>query len=257
GARPHRHSPPGASPVPVDWSWRALYNHRVAHAVPDALGRISRGLAAALRARRGVFALAAATVFVLDIAVPPIVLSLAKKPADYFTVNPWLVRLPGYLVAGDAPLGERLGKTWNLALFWFSADNPYGVEWGFAVTVGDLARFLSMAALIGAYFALWAYQRDGGGAATWASRAGAPGGVLGACSSVLGLATGRCTVMRCGPPLRPGLGAVAAGAPEHALQPPPLPPAWAPPRRARGPARRRRLSRVARRRAARLDAGPP
>jgi len=183
----------------------------VAHAVPDALGRVSRGLAAALRARRGVFALAAATVFVLDIAVPPIVLSLAKKPADYFTVNPWLVRLPGYLVAGDAPLGERLGKTWNLALFWFSADNPYGVEWGFAVTVGDLARFLSMAALIGAYFALWAYQRDGGGAATWASRAGAPGGVLGACSSVLGLATGGCTVMGCGAPVIPVVGLAFAG----------------------------------------------
>ena len=30
---------------------------------------------------------------------------------------------------------------WNLALFWFSSDNPYGIEWGFAVTVATSPDF--------------------------------------------------------------------------------------------------------------------
>jgi hypothetical protein len=36
------------------------------------------------------FALVAAEVFWLDILVPPVVLSLARKPIDFFTFNPWL-----------------------------------------------------------------------------------------------------------------------------------------------------------------------
>jgi hypothetical protein len=40
------------------------------------------------------FALVAAGVFWLDILVPPIVLSLARKPVDFFTFNPWLKRSP-------------------------------------------------------------------------------------------------------------------------------------------------------------------
>jgi hypothetical protein len=45
-------------------------------------------------------------------------------------------------------------------LFSFSADGHYGVDWGFAVTVSDLARFVLMALIIGAYFALWLHRRD-------------------------------------------------------------------------------------------------
>ena len=165
-----------------------------------------RGLGA-LRARRGTFALVAAGVFLLDIAVPPLVLSLARTPADFFTFNPWLRRLPEYLASGKGSLAERLGRTWELALFWFSADGPYGVDWGFAVTVSDLARFALMAAIIGAYFALWAYRRERTRASPWASR----GGVLGALSSVFGLATGGCTVMGCGAPVIPVVGLAFAG----------------------------------------------
>src|SRR5215831_3353118 len=101
-----------------------------------------RGVALALGARTRVFAAVALGVLVMEILAPPIVLSLARKPADYFTFNAWLGRLPEFLWRGPGTLTERLGKVWNLALFWFSADNPYGVEWGFAVTVSDLARFL-------------------------------------------------------------------------------------------------------------------
>lgn len=78
--------------------------------------------------------LVAASVFLLDLFVPPTLLSLTRKPVDFFTFNPWLPNLPKYLLSGRAPLAERIEKARNLALFWFSADNPYGVEWGFAVT---------------------------------------------------------------------------------------------------------------------------
>jgi hypothetical protein len=96
-------------------------------------------------------------------------------------------------------------------VFWFSADSPYGVDWGFAVTVADLARFLLTALIVGAYFALWAHQRARRGPTGWSARATAQGGMLGAVSSVLGLATGGCTVMGCGAPVLPVVGLAFAG----------------------------------------------
>ena len=158
------------------------------------------------------FLLVAAGVFLLDLVVPPLLLSVTRKPADYFTVNPWLKRLPEYLASGNAPLAERLEKTWGLTLFWFSADSSYGgIEWGFAVTLSDLARFALMAFIIGAYFALWFHRRDRLAPAGWGARASAQGGMLGAVSSVFGLATGGCTVMGCGAPVMPVVGLAFAG----------------------------------------------
>src|SRR5205085_1620255 len=175
-------------------------------------GRAFRGVLAAIRGRRGTFLLVAVSVVVLDITVPPLLLSLVRKPLDYFTFNAWLPKLPAYLASGTGSAWERLEKTWNLALFWFSADSPYGVDWGFAVTVSDLARFILMGAIVGAYFALWLYRRDRVGVAGgWSARAGAPGGMLGAVSSVFGLATGGCTVMGCGAPVIPVVGLAFAG----------------------------------------------
>lgn len=173
--------------------------------------RTLAGVGRALRARPGVFAGVAMAVFVLDILVPPVLLSIARKPVDFFTFNPWLPKLSEYLTSGPHPLGERLGKIWGLALFWFSADNPFGVEWGFAVTVADLARFALMSLLIGAYFALWIHRRDRLGAVGWGARAGRQGGALGAVSSVFGLATGGCTVMGCGAPVIPVVGLAFVG----------------------------------------------
>jgi len=174
-------------------------------------GRALAGVGAAIRARKKVFLLVAAGLFVMDIVVPPTILSLARKPVDYFTFNPWLPRLPEYLVSGPGALGQRLEKIWNLALFWLSSDNPYGIEWGFAVTVADLARFLLMSVLVAAYFALWAHRRAQLGAHGWGLRASGQGGVLGAGSSVFGLATGGCTVMGCGAPVIPVVGLAFAG----------------------------------------------
>jgi len=175
------------------------------------LRRVLAGLGRALRARRGTFAGVTATVFALDILVPPLVLSIARSRVDYFTFNPWLPSLPGYLRAGPGRLGERLERAFNLALFWFSADGIFGIDWGFAVTASDLARFALMAILVGAYFALWRYRRDRTGAAGRGLRSAPQGGVLGAAGSVLGLATGGCTVMGCGAPVIPVVGLAFVG----------------------------------------------
>jgi hypothetical protein len=175
------------------------------------LGRVSTGIGWALRAHWGIFAAVTSVVLALDVLVPVVVLSLARKPVDYFTFNPWLPSLPGYLASGKGPLSERLDKAWGLALFWFSADGVFGIDWGFAVTTADLARFILMAALVGAYFALWAHRRDRTGAAGWRMRAGRQGGMLGAVGSVCGLATGGCTVMGCGAPMIPVVGLAFVG----------------------------------------------
>jgi hypothetical protein len=105
--------------------------------------RIRRGIAGALRSRPGVFVSIAMGVFALDLFLPPAVLSIVRKPADYFAFNAWLPQLPTYLLRGDVSAQQKLEFIPNLALFWFSADSPFGgVDWGFAVTVGDLLRVL-------------------------------------------------------------------------------------------------------------------
>lgn len=175
------------------------------------LRRVWSGIGWALRARWGVFVAVASAVVALDIVVPVVVLSLARRPVDYFTFNPWLPNLPGFLASGRGALAERLDKAWNLALFWFSADGVFGIDWGFAVTAADLARFALMAILIGAYFALWRHRRDQTGAVGRGLRLGRQGGALGAAGSVCGLATGGCTVMGCGAPVIPVVGLAFVG----------------------------------------------
>lgn len=177
----------------------------------DGVRRVLEGVGQAWRARWGMFAAVSMTVLMLDILVPVLVLSIARKPVDYFTFNPWLPSLPGYVVSGKGPLGERIERAWDLALFWFSANGIFGIEWGFAVSGADLARFALMAALVGAYFALWLHRRDRMGAIGWRSRMGQQGGTLGAVGSVCGLATGGCTVMGCGAPVIPVVGLAFVG----------------------------------------------
>ena len=169
---------------------------------------VAGGVARALRARPGTVALVAAGVVALNVLLPPLVLSLARKPWTFFMVNPWLKRLPEYLVSA-APWSEKLDFLSRVALFWFSADGDYGApEWGFAVDTRDVLRFLVTALLIGIYAALWLERRAAG-----AGRAviGRSGGVVGACVSVLGLSTGPCSVVGCGAPVLPVVGLVFAG----------------------------------------------
>jgi hypothetical protein len=183
-----------------------------------ALTRIWRGIADALRSRPGVFISVATGVLALDLFLPPALLSIARKPFDYVAFNAWLPELPRYLLSSDVPLQQKLEFIPNLALFWFSADSPFGgVDWGFAVTVGDLLRFLLLSILFGLYFALVFRYRDEATAAGWSAKFSRGGGASGALASVLGISTGGCTVMGCGAPVIPVVGLAFVGLSSGAL----------------------------------------
>jgi hypothetical protein len=174
--------------------------------------RIVRGIVAALRSRWGVFASVAAVVLAIDLFLPPALLSIVRKPFDYFAFNAWLPEFPHYLVRPDVSIQQKLEFIPNLALFWFTADSPFGgVDWGFAVTVGDLFRFLLLAALLGIYFALVFHTRDQASIAGPSWRLSHTGGASGALASVFGISTGGCTVMGCGAPVIPVVGLAFAG----------------------------------------------
>ena len=170
------------------------------------------GLMAAIRARLKVFVTVGLGVFVLDVFLPPVFLSLARKPWDYFAFNPWLSKLPEYLASSDTPLQRKLEFLPNLALFWFSANDRIGfVEWGFTVDVGDLLRFVFNAFIVGAYFALWFYRRDQVVQCGWVRENSRRAGIAGALMSILGLSTGPCSVMGCGVPVLPVIGLAFVG----------------------------------------------
>lgn len=171
--------------------------------------RTVKGIVEAVRVRPAVFVGATVLMLVLHVALPPLVLSVVRKPADYFAFNAWLANVPSFLAASDATLVAKLHAVRTLALFWISSSNPYGVEWGFTVDVADLARFIVTSALIGVYFALVAYRRAQPSVA-WRIH-GPRGGALGGVVSVLGLSTGPCSVMGCGAPVMPVIGLALAG----------------------------------------------
>jgi hypothetical protein len=178
----------------------------------SALVRTVGGIRAAIRVRAKVFGVVALGVFVLNLLLPVAVLSLARKPVDYFTVNPWLSRLPEWLASTDVSLARKLAFLSDLALAWFIAENPVeGVEWGFIVDVPSVARFIFTSLLFGAYFALWFYRRDQLRYAGWGAGTTRYGGAAGALTSVLGFSTGACSVMGCGVPVLPIVGLAVTG----------------------------------------------
>jgi hypothetical protein len=177
---------------------------------PSVFVTVARGIGRAVRARPGAIALVAAGVVALNVALPPLVLSLARKPWTFFTFNPWLKSLPQYLVSSK-PWSEKLDFLSRVALFWFSADGDYGApEWGFAVDTMDVLRFVVTALLVGVYVALWLERRSSRAPSAHAG-AGRAGGAVAACVSVLGLSTGPCSVVGCGAPVLPVVGLVFAG----------------------------------------------
>lgn len=180
--------------------------------MPDgAIARTWRGVAAAVGARPLAVVAIAASVFALDIMLPPLVLSIVRTPWTFFMFNPWLKSLPAYL-ASAAPLEQKLGFLSRVALFWFSADGPYGApEWGFAVDATDVLRFVATAGLVAVYFALWLRARDLGRIAGWRVSVNRTGGGVGAFVSVLGLSTGPCSVVGCGAPVLPVVALAFAG----------------------------------------------
>lgn len=174
--------------------------------------RMLAGVAAGVRARPGVFWAVVLGVFTYTLFAPVVVLSIARKPVDHFTFNPWLSRLPEWLASRDASLTRKLEFLSQLAIAWFSADNPVeGLEWGFLIDVPSLARFIFTSFLFGAYFALWAHYRYLVRHYGWGIKAGRHGGVAGALTSVLGVSTNACSVVGCGVPILPVVGLAITG----------------------------------------------
>ena len=130
-----------------------------------------RGIRAAVRARPVAFFTIAGAVLALDLTLPALVLAVARTPWTYFTFNPWLKKLPEYVISGET-LEKKLDFLSRVALFWFTADGPYGVpEWGFAVDTMDVLRFVVMALLVGVYGALWLHARQQGRVSGWRASA--------------------------------------------------------------------------------------
>jgi len=171
-----------------------------------------RGIVAAICARPLTFGAVVIVVFALNLVVPLAVLSIARKPVDYFTLNPWLSRLPDYLASSEDPLTRKLAFLTDMALAWFIADSPVeGVEWGFIVDVPSVARFALTGVLFSAFFVLWLYRRDQTRTCGWGANAVRYGGAAGALTSVLGFSTGACSVMGCGVPVLPVVGLAITG----------------------------------------------
>jgi hypothetical protein len=75
----------------------------------------------------------------------------------------------------------------------------------------DVARFLAMSLLLGAYVVLVLDRRARGRMAGWRSGTSGAGGLVGGFAGVLGLSTGPCSVVGCGAPVLPVVGLVFAG----------------------------------------------
>src|ERR1700676_3517386 len=70
-----------------------------------AIGQTLRGTAAAIRSRAKIVLTVSAAVSIFNLAAPVVILSIARRPVDFFTFNPWLRRLPENL-----PPAETLSK---------------------------------------------------------------------------------------------------------------------------------------------------
>jgi hypothetical protein len=181
------------------------------HRALTAIAQTLRGIAAALRSRSKIVWGVTAAVAIFNLAAPVVILSVARRPMDFFTFNPWLSRLPDYL-ASEVALSKKLSFLSNMAIAWVSADNGgEGIDWGFIVDVPTLVRIVLTSLVFGAFFALWSYRRRQGEACGIGFKAARPAGVAGAMTSVFGLTAGPCTLAGCGVPVLPVVGLVFTG----------------------------------------------
>lgn len=177
------------------------------HKAAAAIAQAARGIATAVRARWKIVLGATAAVSVFNLAAPVALLSLARRPPDYYTFNPWLSRLPEYL-RGSEPLAKKLDFLCHMALGWVSASNAGEVDWGVIIDVPTLAQIVVTSLVFGTYFALWSYRRTACGLD---SRAARPAGIAGAVTTVFGLTTGPCSLAGCGVPVLPVVGLALTG----------------------------------------------
>jgi hypothetical protein len=169
-----------------------------------------RGIGAAVRARPRILLATAAAVAVFNFAAPVAILSIAKRPPNFATWNPWLPRLPQYL-ASDAPAGKKLAFLSEMAIGWISADDGTEVDWGVVLDVPTLGRILLTSLVFGTYFAVWSYRKRAQQACGLGAKAARPAGIAGAVTSVFGLTTGPCTLAGCGVPVLPIVGVAFTG----------------------------------------------
>jgi hypothetical protein len=170
-----------------------------------------RGIFRAVRARPAIVLGVTALVAVFNLVAPVAILSIAKRPPDFITFNPYLARLPEYLKS-DVPLGNKLSFLSHMAIGWVSADNGgEGIDWGFLVDVPTVGRILLTSVIFGTFFALWSYWNREGQACGLAFKAARPAGMAGAVTSVVGLTTGPCTLSGCGVPVLPVVGLAFTG----------------------------------------------
>ena len=177
--------------------------------ISPALARTRRGIAAALRSRAWVVVGVAAAGAGFSVIAPVVLLSLARKPVDLITFNPWLRRLPDYLLSPE-PLAVKLSFLSHLTIAWASAEGAEGIDWGFILDVPTIARIALTSMIFGIYFGLWSYRRQLAACAP-ADRTARPAGVLGAVTTVFGLTTGPCSLAGCGAPVLPVLGLAFTG----------------------------------------------
>ena len=178
------------------------------------MASVARGIIGAIRTHRRIFVAVTLAVFVLNLALPPVVLSVVRKPWDHFSFNPWLRNLPVWLVSDEATIGRKVEFLTNAALYWFIADSPYDApEWGYTATVRDVGRWLFISLLFATYFALWSRWRGLVQARPpgIAGKASGRAGVAGALLSTLGFSTMPCSVVGCGAPVLPVLGLTLTG----------------------------------------------
>src|SRR5574337_1830323 len=134
---------------------------------------VIQGVLRAIRRRTGMFVLVVAAIVALNLVLPPLVLSVVRKPYDHFSFNPWLHNVPTWVRSGEATVGRKVDFLWNAAVLWFVASGQYdAAEWGFTVTVRDIARWIFMGVLFGAYFTLWLQRRAGIAAGRRGGRSG-------------------------------------------------------------------------------------
>lgn len=179
-----------------------------------ASGRALAGIGQAVRERRQVFAAVAAVVFLVNVALPPVVLAVARKPWDHVSLNPWLRNLPAWLASDEATWQRKAQFVWNAALYWVIASGTHDdAEWGYTATVRDVARWVMLSLLFATYFALWYARRDRLRACAVPSRAAGGGraGAAGALLSTVGFSTLPCSVIGCGAPVLPVLGLALSG----------------------------------------------
>src|SRR2546430_11918394 len=96
----------------------------------------------------------------LILGLPPLVLSVARKPYDYFSINPWLHNLPSWLASGEATASRKVDFVWNVAVLWFVASGEDDAAGGgVTVTGADIARRALMGVAFRAYFNLLLERR--------------------------------------------------------------------------------------------------